>query len=74
MLQRSDETYKPDTDSSGRTGSDDKEGDCPLCDAAAGVDGAECMELCLGMDEEPNESLWIRIKEQSKGAIIVSVC
>ncbi|KAK4811175.1 hypothetical protein QYF61_019806 [Mycteria americana] len=33
------------------------------------------MELCLGMDEEPSESLWVRIKERTgKGDIIVRVC
>ncbi|GAB0179529.1 hypothetical protein GRJ2_000418200 [Grus japonensis] len=35
----------------------------------------ECMELCLGMDEEPTESLWVRIKERAgAGDIIVGVC
>lgn len=35
----------------------------------------ECTELCLGMEEEPTKSLWVRIKEKtSKGDIIVSVC
>ena len=35
----------------------------------------ECLELCLGMDEEPIESLWFRIKERTdKGDIIVGVC
>ena len=32
------------------------------------------MELCLGMDEEPAESLWARIKERTdKADIIVGV-
>ncbi|GAB0199565.1 hypothetical protein GRJ2_002421900 [Grus japonensis] len=35
----------------------------------------ECVELCLGMDEELTESLWVRIKERAgKGDIIVGVC
>lgn len=35
----------------------------------------ECIELCLGMEEEPAKNLWLRIKEKtSKGNIIVSVC
>ena len=25
----------------------------------------ECVEICLGMDEEPTESLWVRIKEKT---------
>jgi len=25
-------------------------------------DQLECMELCLGVDEEPTKSLWVRIK------------
>ena len=34
----------------------------------------ECIELCLRMDDEPNESLWVRIKEQtSMGDIVVHV-
>ncbi|KAK4806898.1 hypothetical protein QYF61_012619 [Mycteria americana] len=33
------------------------------------------MELCLGMDEETPESLWVRIKEQTNtGGIVVGVC
>ena len=33
------------------------------------------MEICLGMDEEPTESLWVRIKEKTgKGDIVVSIC
>jgi len=27
-------------------------------------DQLECMELCLGMDEELTKSLWVRIKGQ----------
>ncbi|GAB0204032.1 polycomb group RING finger protein 3-like [Grus japonensis] len=35
----------------------------------------ECMELHLGMDEEPTESLWLRIKGRAgAGDIIVGVC
>jgi len=38
-------------------------------------DQLECMEVCLGMDEEPTESLWIRIKGRAgTGDIIVRVC
>lgn len=33
------------------------------------------MGLCLGMDEEPNESLWVRIKGRGgTGDIVVQVC
>ncbi|GAB0175756.1 hypothetical protein GRJ2_000040800 [Grus japonensis] len=35
----------------------------------------ECMELHLGMDEEPTESLWVRIKGSAgTGDIIAGVC
>jgi len=35
----------------------------------------ECMELCLGMDEEQTESLWVRIKDRTgAGDTIVEVC
>jgi len=35
----------------------------------------ECMGLLLGMDEEPNESLWLRIKGRAwTGDITVGVC
>lgn len=35
----------------------------------------ERMELCLAMDEEPIECLWVRIKERAgKGNIIVCLC
>ena len=35
----------------------------------------ECMELCLQMDKDPVESLWVRIKERTgQGDIIVGVC
>ncbi|GAB0179366.1 hypothetical protein GRJ2_000401900 [Grus japonensis] len=38
-------------------------------------DQLECMELHLGMDEEPTKSLWVRIKGKAgKGDIIVGVC
>lgn len=34
-----------------------------------------CMELCLGMEKDPMESLWVRIKEKTgKGDSIVGVC
>lgn len=32
--------------------------------ALYGTEQVECMELCLGMDEEPIDSLWMRIKER----------
>ena len=35
----------------------------------------ECIELCLGMDDEPSESLWVSTKEKTgKGDIVVGVC
>ncbi|GAB0203845.1 hypothetical protein GRJ2_002850100 [Grus japonensis] len=38
-------------------------------------DQLECMELHLGMDEEPTESLWVRIKGSAgAGDIIAGVC
>ncbi|GAB0186348.1 mitochondrial enolase superfamily member 1 [Grus japonensis] len=38
-------------------------------------DQLECMELHLGMDEEPTESLWVRIKGSTgAGDIIAGVC
>ncbi|GAB0210150.1 hypothetical protein GRJ2_003480800 [Grus japonensis] len=38
-------------------------------------DQLECMELHLGMDEEPTKSLWVRIKGRAgAGDIIVGVC
>ncbi|GAB0177047.1 mitochondrial enolase superfamily member 1 [Grus japonensis] len=38
-------------------------------------DQLECMELHLGMEEEPTESLWVRIKGRAgAGDIIVGVC
>ncbi|GAB0180798.1 hypothetical protein GRJ2_000545100 [Grus japonensis] len=38
-------------------------------------DQLECMELHLGMDEEPTKSLWVRIKGRAgTGDIIVWVC
>jgi len=34
----------------------------------------ECMELCLGMDDEPMEHLWVRKSEQtSTGDVVVGV-
>lgn len=36
-------------------------------------EASECMELCLGMDDELSESLWAQIREQtSTGDIVVS--
>jgi len=38
-------------------------------------DQLECMELRLGLDEEPTESLWVKIKGRAgKGNITVGVC
>ena len=38
-------------------------------------DQLECMELCLGMDEEQTENLWVRIKGRARtGDITVGVC
>ena len=38
-------------------------------------DRLECMELCLGMGEEPTESLWVRIEGRAgTGDITVGVC
>ncbi|GAB0190981.1 hypothetical protein GRJ2_001563400 [Grus japonensis] len=38
-------------------------------------DQLECMELCLGMGEEPPESLWVSIKGRAgTGDTIVGVC
>jgi len=35
----------------------------------------ECMELHLGLDEEPTESLWVKIKGRAgTGNIIAGVC
>ena len=35
----------------------------------------ECMELCLGIEEEPTESSLVSIKERTgKGDIILGVC
>ncbi|KAK4830111.1 LOW QUALITY PROTEIN: hypothetical protein QYF61_008538 [Mycteria americana] len=35
----------------------------------------ECLELCLGMDERPTETLWVRIKERTgKGDIVAGIC
>lgn len=42
----------------------------PFCERTPG-----CMELCLGKGEEPTESLWVRIKEQTTvGDIVVGFC
>ncbi|GAB0205938.1 hypothetical protein GRJ2_003059400 [Grus japonensis] len=38
-------------------------------------DRLECMELHLGMDEEPTENLWVRIEGRAgTGDIIAGVC
>ena len=34
-----------------------------------------CIELCLGMGDEPTESLWDRISRQTNmGNIVMAVC
>lgn len=36
---------------------------------------SQSLELCLGVDDKPTESLWVRIEEQAAlGDIVVSVC
>jgi len=57
------------TGSLGRTGTGDEE------EVFLSVsDQLECMELCLGMDEELTESLWVRIKGRAgTGDVIVGV-
>ena len=38
-------------------------------------DQLECMELCLGLDGEPTESLWVRIKGRAgTGDIMMGDC
>ena len=38
-------------------------------------DQLECMELRLGLDEEPTESLWVKIKGRAgTGDVTVGVC
>ncbi|GAB0203861.1 thrombospondin-4 [Grus japonensis] len=60
------------TGSSGRTGRADEEG---VGIALYISDQLECMELHLGMDEDPTESLWVRIKGSAgAGDIIAGVC
>ena len=60
-----------DTGSLGRTGRGDREGGVTLYVS----DQLECLELCLGMDEELTESLWVRIKGKAgTGDVIVGVC
>lgn len=45
------------------------------CDVAVEVTLNPSLELCLGMDVGPTESLWVRIEEQTAlGNIVVSVC
>lgn len=35
----------------------------------------ECMELCLGIGEEPPETLWLRTRGQTNtGDIVVNMC
>ncbi|KAM9591177.1 uncharacterized protein ACIBXB_006074 isoform 2-T3 [Morphnus guianensis] len=53
----------------------DRQGRREGCVALYVNDQLECMELCLMMDKEPNESLWVRIKGRAgTGDIIVGVC
>ncbi|KAK4828701.1 hypothetical protein QYF61_000539 [Mycteria americana] len=48
-----------------------RRGELPFCVR----EQLKCMELCLGMDKELAEGLWVRIKERvSQGDIIVGVC
>lgn len=46
------------------------------CDVAVEVTlQPQSLELCLGMDVEPMESLWAKTEEQfALGNIVVSVC
>ena len=61
---------RKDRGSLGRTGRGHKEGVSPSV-----TDQLECMELCLGMEEEPTEGLWVRIKGRAgTDDIIVGVC
>lgn len=40
----------------------------------------KCMELCLGPDDEPTDSLWVRISGQvrvvrvMRGEVMVAIC
>lgn len=49
-----------DTGSLGRACQKDLEVETPFMREAS-----ECMELCLGMDDELSESLWARIRKQT---------
>jgi len=44
-------------------------GTCSLFERAAG-----CMELSLGMVQEPVENLWVMTGYTNTGAIVVSIC
>lgn len=47
-----------------------RKGTCPLFERAA-----VCMELCLGMGQEPVENLWVMISGYTNtGAIVVGIC
>ncbi|PKU45391.1 hypothetical protein llap_4335 [Limosa lapponica baueri] len=38
-------------------------------------DQIECMDLCLGMDREPTESLWFRVKGKAgTGDVMLGIC
>jgi len=53
----------------------DRQGTCGGSVAFYVSSHPECMELCLGIDEEPVESLWVRIKGRARtGDITVQVC
>lgn len=59
-----------DTGFSGRTGWEDQEEELPFM-----WEKLECMELCLGVDEKPTESLWVKSEEMTAlGNITVDVC
>ena len=59
-----------DTGSLGRTGRGDEERVTLYV-----TDQLGCMELHLGMGEEPTESLWVRIKGMAgTGDVIVETC
>ena len=59
-----------DRDSLGRTQPGQQGGGVTL----DGREQWECMEHCLGADDDPGESLWVRIRGQSNIDYIVGVC
>ena len=50
-----------DIGSLGRTGWEDEDRELPFYVR----EQLECMQLCLGREEEPAESLWVRMKERT---------